>query len=280
MSEEAITSEAEAVESTEEVQEEIAEKTWRDELPDDLQGIKTLEKFKDVSGLAKSYVETERYFEGAVRIPDEKASAEEWERYYTKLGRPEQSDGYEFEKAELPDGMSYNEDFEKAFLDKAHTAGLNNKQVGDLYAWWNSTSKEAHVHSQVESENTIQRAEIELRADWGRQYDEKLAGVQRLVDKYADGADKQYLEDSGIGNNPSMAKFLDRLAKDFGEGRHLGDPKINAFSDPESAQLAKDAFYNDTKGEDYQAYFDETHPRHNQVVKMIDRWNTTIHGED
>jgi hypothetical protein len=280
MSEEAITSEAEAVESTEEVQEEIAEKTWRDELPDDLQGIKTLEKFKDVSGLAKSYVETERYFEGAVRIPDEKASTEEWERYYTKLGRPEQSDGYEFEKAELPDGMSYNEDFEKAFLDKAHTAGLNNKQVGDLYAWWNSTSKEAHVHSQVESENTIQRAEIELRADWGRQYDEKLAGVQRLVDKYADGADKQYLEESGIGNNPSMAKFLDRLAKDFGEGRHLGDPKINAFSDPESAQLAKDAFYNDTKGEDYQAYFDETHPRHKQVVKMIDRWNTTIHGED
>ena len=183
MSEEAITSEAEAVESTEEVQEEIAEKTWRDELPDDLQGIKTLEKFKDVSGLAKSYVETERYFEGAVRIPDEKASTEEWERYYTKLGRPEQSDGYEFEKAELPDGMSYNEDFEKAFLDKAHTAGLNNKQVGDLYEWWNSTSKEAHVHSQVESENTIQRAEIELRADWGRQYDEKLAGVQRLVDK-------------------------------------------------------------------------------------------------
>jgi len=280
MSEEAITSEAEAVESTEAVQEEVAEKTWRDELPDDLQGIKTLEKFKDVSGLAKSYVETERYFEGAVRIPDEKASTEEWERYYTKLGRPEQSDGYEFEKAELPEGMSYNEDFEKAFLDKAHTAGLNNKQVGDLYEWWNSTSKEAHVHSQVESENTIQRAEIELRADWGRQYDEKLAGVQRLVDKYADGADKQYLEESGIGNNPSMAKFLDRVAKDFGEGRHLGDPKINAFSDPESAQLAKDAFYNDTKGDDYQAYFDETHPRHNQVVKMIDRWNTTIHGED
>ena len=77
-----------------------------------------------------------------------------------------------------------------------------------------------------------------------------------------------------------MAKFLDRLAKDFGEGRHLGDPKINAFSDPESAQLAKDAFYNDTKSDDYQAYFDETHPRHNQVVKMLDRWNTTIHGDE
>lgn len=66
MSEETITSEVEAVESTEAVEEtveEVAEKSWRDELPDDLQGVKTLEKFKDVSGLAKSYVETERYFE-------------------------------------------------------------------------------------------------------------------------------------------------------------------------------------------------------------------------
>tara|TARA_R110000796_G_scaffold164660_3_gene281527 strand:- start:1251 stop:2093 length:843 start_codon:yes stop_codon:yes gene_type:complete len=280
MSEEAITSDVEAVESTEEVQEEVAEKTWRDELPEDLQGVKTLEKFKDVSGLAKSYVETERYFEGAVRIPEENASTEEWERYYTKLGRPEQSDGYEFEKAELPEGLTYDDNFEKAFLDKAHTAGLNNKQVGELYSWWNTTSKDLFVEGQINSENTIQRAEIELRADWGRQYDEKLVGIQRLVDKYADGADKQYLEESGIGNNPSMAKFLDRLAKDFGEGRHLGDPKLNAFSDPESAQLAKDAFYNDTKSDDYQAYFDETHPRHSQAVKMIDRWNTTIHGEE
>ena len=283
MSEETITSEVEAVESTEAVEEtveEVAEKSWRDELPDDLQGIKTLEKFKDVSGLAKSYVETERYFEGAVRIPDEKASTEEWERYYTKLGRPEQPDGYELEKAELPEGMSYDDNFEKAFLNKAHNAGLNNKQVSELYDWWNSTSKDMYVEGQVESENTIQRAEIELRADWGRQYDEKLAGVQRLVDKYADSADKQYLEESGVGNNPGLARFLDRLAKDFGEGRHLGDPKVNAFTDPESAQLAKDAFYNDTKSDDYQAYFDETHPRHNTVVKMIDRWNTTIHGEE
>ena len=42
MSEEAITSEAEAVESTEAVEEtveEVVEKSWRDELPDDLQGI-------------------------------------------------------------------------------------------------------------------------------------------------------------------------------------------------------------------------------------------------
>ncbi|MGB1651285.1 MAG: hypothetical protein ACPHEP_09675 [Acidimicrobiales bacterium] len=280
MSEEAITSEEEAVESTEAVTEEVVEKTWRDELPDELQGIKTLEKFKDVSGLAKSYVETERYFEGAIRIPDEKASSEEWERYYTKLGRPTQPDEYDFEKAELPEGMSYDEDFEKAFLNKAHSAGLNNKQVGELYDWWNSTSKDMYVQNQVESENTIQRAEIELRADWGRQYDEKLAGVQRLVDKYADSADKQYLEESGVGNNPQLARFLDRLAKDFGEGRHLGDPKVNAFTDPESAQLAKDAFYNDTKSDDYQAYFDETHPRHNQVVKMVDRWNQTIYGDE
>ena len=88
------------------------------------------------------------------------------------------------------------------------------------------------------------------------------------------------METSGFGNDPNGAKLMDRIAKDHGEAKHLGDPKINAFADPESAQRAKDAFYRDTESDDYKAYFNENHPRHNEVVKMIDRWNTLIHGDE
>ena len=136
------------------------------------------------------------------------------------------------------------------------------------------------VQHQVQHENSIQRAEIELRADWGRQYEEKISGIQRLVDQYATNDEKEYLETSGFGNDPNVAKLMDRIAKDHGEAKHLGDPKINAFADPESAQRAKDAFYRDTESDDYKAYFNENHPRHTEVVKMIDRWNTTIHGDE
>lgn len=269
----------ESTESTEATQETV-EKTWRDDLPDELKGIKTLEKFKDVSGLAKSYVETEKYFEGAVLIPGENASEEDWNSFYGKLGRPDTPEDYEFDKFELPEGMSYDNDFEKEFLGLAHKNGLNNGQVKEFYDWWNNKSKGLFVDNQVQAENTIQKAEIELRADWGRQYDEKLAGVQRLVDQYATSEDKQYLDESGIGNNPHLAKFLDRIAKDFGEGKHLGDPKVNAFTDPESAAQAKKAFYNDTSSDDYKAYFDAKHPRHKEVAAMITRWNETIHGDE
>ena len=281
MSEEEITSELEASETTEEVSsDEVAteaEKSWRDDLPEELQGVKTLEKFKDVSGLAKSYVQTEKYFEGAIRIPKDGATDEEWNTFHAKMGRPETSDDYEFEKTELPEGMNYDTEFEKAFLTRAHKNGFNNTQVKDMYDWWNGISKEMYVENQVNTENTIQKAEIELRADWGRQYDEKLAGVQRLVDKYASEEDKEYLN-QGAGNDIHLARMMDRIAKDFGEARHLGDPKLNAFTDPESAQRAKDAFYNDSKSEDYKAYFDNSHPEHKKMVAMVSRWNNTIHG--
>jgi hypothetical protein len=281
MSEEVTTSEAEAtgaVEGTEEdVSSEQAEKTWRDALPDNLKGIKTLEKFKDVSGLAKSYVETEKYFEGAIRIPGENASKEEVDAYYAKLGRPESIDGYELDPPELPDGMQIDEQFQNAFLTKAHASGLNTTQVKELYDWYNGITKDVHVQNTVQKENSIQKAEIELRSEWGRQYDEKLSGVQRLVDQYASEADKEYLN-QGAGNDPHLARMLDRIAKDFGEAKHLGDPKVNAFTDPASAKQAKDAFYRDTQSDDYKAYFDNKHPRHKDVAKMISRWNETITG--
>ena len=60
--------------------EEQQEETWRDGLPDDLQGVKTLEKFKDVDALAKGYVHLEKYFDGTIKIPGENATAEEVER--------------------------------------------------------------------------------------------------------------------------------------------------------------------------------------------------------
>jgi len=278
-SQEVVTEETETTE-VEPQTEEQQEETWRDGLPDDLQGVKTLEKFKDVDALAKGYVHLEKYFDGTIKIPGENATAEEVERYHAKLGRPDTPDDYDFEKQEVPDGMNYDEHMEGEFLKKAHGMGLNSKQVGELYGWYNSQTKDMFVQHQVAQENSIQKAEIELRADWGRQYEEKISSIQRLVDQYATNDEKQYLETSGFGNDPNVARMMDRIAKDHGEAKHLGDPKINAFTDPESAQRAKDAFYRDTESDDYKAYFSETHPRHSEVVKMLDRWNTTIHGDE
>jgi hypothetical protein len=142
--------------ATEETTAAEVEKTWRDDLPSELQGIKTLEKFKDVSGLAKSYVETEKYFEGAVRIPGEGATDDDWSSFYGKLGRPDTAEDYDFEKAEMPDGMEYNSDFEKQYLEMAHKNGYSNAQVKAGYDWYNGISKNAHVDQTVVKENNIQ----------------------------------------------------------------------------------------------------------------------------
>ena len=155
---------------------EQVEATWRTDLTGDLQGVKTLEKFKDVDALAKGYVNLEKYFDGTIKIPGENATAEEIERYHSKLGRPDTPEDYEFEKPEMPEGMNEDNHMEGEFLKKAHGMGLNSAQVNDLYGWYNAQTKDMFVQHQVAQENNIQKAEIELRADWGRQYEEKLSG--------------------------------------------------------------------------------------------------------
>lgn len=63
--------------------------SWLDNLPEDLKGNKSLSKFTDMSGLAKSYLELEKNKDKGLMLPNEDASDEEWDKIYQKLGMPE-----------------------------------------------------------------------------------------------------------------------------------------------------------------------------------------------
>src|SRR5256885_6120890 len=80
---------------------------WRSALPDDLRTEPTLASFKDVSTLAKSFVDTKRMVGDSIRLPKSDASPEEWGKLYDKLGRPAAPDKYELQ---TPDGVPVDED--------------------------------------------------------------------------------------------------------------------------------------------------------------------------
>jgi hypothetical protein len=56
-----------------------------DSLPEDLRSEPSLADFKDLSGLAKSYVSAQKMLGSSVRIPTEEASPEAREEFYSKL---------------------------------------------------------------------------------------------------------------------------------------------------------------------------------------------------
>src|SRR5439155_23792244 len=92
----------------------------------------SLAGIKDVGSLAKSYVEGQKMIGGSLRLPKPDAKPEDvdraWGDIYTKLGRPESAEKYEFKIAKEMEKFLPEADV-KAFKSAAFKAGLSTKQA-------------------------------------------------------------------------------------------------------------------------------------------------------
>jgi hypothetical protein len=89
----------------------------------------------DVEKLASSYRSLEGEYSKSVRMPGEGATADDWNAFYAKLGRPEKADNYELklDASSLPEKFPYDEKTAIEFRTWAHEAGLNPKQAQQLH---------------------------------------------------------------------------------------------------------------------------------------------------
>lgn len=189
--------------------------TFTDSLPEDLRGVETLKKFKDLPGLAKSYVEFEKHVGGTLKVPTEKSDAAEWNAFYSKLGRPEKPDGYTIEEPkDLPPGVTWNSEVVKAFAARAHTAGYSNAQVKAALDFHTELVKE-QAKSFWTQERGIATLETELKSKEAAT--EVVVNVQRGIKQLADPDFREFLDTTGAGNNPAVLKFLSKVGKLFKE---------------------------------------------------------------
>ena len=82
-----------------------------------------------------------------------------------------------------------------------------------------------------------------------------------MKDRYGDPDFTNFLNETGIGNDPRMVRFLDRIGQDMeGHTRLQGRPEAQAK--PQDIQQAISAF--NAKHE--KALFDKSHPDHDRLV--------------
>ncbi|WP_425363246.1 hypothetical protein [Candidatus Tisiphia endosymbiont of Hybos culiciformis] len=62
---------------------------WLANMPEEIRKAESLGKFKDVSSLAQSYLEAEKSLNQRVAVPKDDSSDEEWHKFYSRLGLPE-----------------------------------------------------------------------------------------------------------------------------------------------------------------------------------------------
>ncbi len=186
---------------------------WMASLPDAYKQHEGFAQFKEPSE-AWAKFDTLLKAEGSmVTIPGKDAKPEEVAAFYTKIGRPENVDGYKITKpADLPEGVPYDPAIEAEFKKFAHAENLTASQAEKLYGWYYDLVKNGHASEQARLEKAQGEAIDKLKTDWGAKFDGnkeiairafKTFGNEEtaaLLDKQVDGVK--------LGDHPAFIKWF------------------------------------------------------------------------
>jgi hypothetical protein len=243
-------SEEEVVESTEEVVEEVAEETpveessFVDNMLEqiDNEDIKNAGFWKNLQGKDANelgqYVKELQSFAGKKGdIPKSDASEEEWNEFYQKLGRPEDTDGYDFEINEDfidivgEESAEFYSDAIEGFKEEIFKIGATPDQAENLVDWYLNMIAENHQEdNQIVSEN-IEAMENELRSQWGDSYDGMMNGIEVMLK--ANGMPQENIDfaiESGLLKDPAFAITLGNIATKFADDPEIGHHHTNTMA--------------------------------------------------
>lgn len=166
--------------------------SWLDGLPDDLKSLDVLKGFPDVAGLAKAFLETQG-----------------------KL--PKVPEGPEKYEIKLPEGAT-EDDGIKALREFAHQAGLTNEQVNGVLGLHGKIAKQA-------VEKAMIAGEAALKEELGGKFAETVDLANRAVRRFLDGDMIQFLEKTGLANNPGVVKMFAKIGTAMQEDKIVTDDK-------------------------------------------------------
>lgn len=200
-------------------------------------------KWASLDDAFKSHRELETHVGKALVPPGKDATADEWNAFYGKLGRPEKPEGYELKVAResLPQDFPYDETLSVEFRNWAHESGLSpsqaqslhdkfvGKQAGSFAAMRESITKKADTaHSEIVQEfgqpdTDGYKRNVELMSRAARQLG--------ITDALKEGG---MISADGALLNGTLAKALAKVGKDmFSEDSYAsGDGGVleNPFS--------------------------------------------------
>jgi len=186
------------------------------------------------------------------------ATPEEREAFYSRIGRPESPDAYEWDAPTVEitgeDGevqqvpmVNLEPELMSETMKVFHENGLNNDQVSKVM---NMFAEHEHARHQEgidqfanEQEQKAMESKTNLMQEWGDKFETKLNAVNNVVNKFG-LADT--LKDSGLANDYRVIKMFESMIDKVGEGQITGDmsPTGGGFEDTVKAIRSSDAYNN------------------------------------
>lgn len=164
---------------------------YHGQLEGDLQGHESLTGLDSMSAVARKVIESGKSItslreaqEKMVNIPGENSSDEERTAFYTKTGRPESFDKYEFETIELPEGRELDKTLDERIRKTAFDEGVNGKALKALHKVVSQRGVEQHNEIQRLIKEQNEKDTNALKDIWpGDTYKENLEKSKRAFDK-------------------------------------------------------------------------------------------------
>ena len=196
---------------------------WKTQIPEDIKSESSLAQIKDLPTLIKSYVHAQKLV-GADKMPVPKDSwtPEQWSEFYAKTGRPESPDKYpQLDETMTKKSMMDKEligDLTKAF----HKAGLSTKQAMSVFSDY-ATTMEGRINKVKDGfSKSVQDSQAILQKTYGDKLEARLDVARAVVSKFGDEEISNYIDSSGIGNNPGFINMLIKMGDAMMEDRADG----------------------------------------------------------
>lgn len=200
----------------------------------------------------KSYRELQTHASKGLHLPGENATAEDWNAFYAKLGRPEKADGYQLKlnTEAVPQDFPYDEKSAIEFRNWAHEAGLTPRQAQTLHDKF--VSQQAQVFGSAKEVAAKREGDThrELVKEWG---DADTSGYKQNVELMSRAVTQLGLKDAlveagllgadGAVRNASLAKAFAKVGKElYAEdtmATNANGVLTNPFSDGDNFNLTK-----------------------------------------
>ena len=230
-------------------------------LPESLRNEPSLQTFTSVDNLAKSYVNAVKKIGGnpdhLVQLPQE---GESRDNFYNQIGRPETPDGYNF-------GTEPGDNRLDFFKDAVHKIGLTQDQATNMLQLYAAVENEQSKASDKANADFAVESQIELKREWGVDYDSKIDMAQRAFAQFATPEFSKIMDETGIGNHPELLKAFSKVGEAMGDDKLVVGSGRAVGMSPQQAKEEIESLYRDK--EFSKAYLDKTNPGHKDASSKM-----------
>jgi hypothetical protein len=208
--------------------------SWKDGLSDDWKLNPSLTTINSIEDMAKSYVNAQGLIgKKGVIIPGEGASEEDWNKFHTDMGRPQEADAYEAPQiTDAPEGFEVSQDEIQNMKKLAFEMGLSPKNASKMIQNYIDGEKNVFSTQQQQNNEKVESAKKALHDQFGDKYEHNLKVAKGVLQKFADHDVYEGITgDAMLGDNPYLIRLLAKLGNSLLDDQSIMEGSANTFVD-------------------------------------------------